>query len=71
MKTAFDVIEQMKEFYRDFPDDVMEILEFEEEKLRTPEKRYAWMIKEQFEDDYAGKGLALAKELQERILTNV
>ena len=61
----------MKEFYRDFPDDVMEILEFEEEKLRTPEKRYAWMIKEQFEDDYAGKGLALAKELQERILTNV
>ena len=71
VKTAFEVIEQMKEFYRDFPDDVMEILEFEEEKLRTPEKRYAWMIKEQFEDDYAGKGLALAKELQERILTNV
>ena len=71
VKTAFEVIEQMKEFYRDFPDDVMEILEFEEEKLRTPEKRYAWMIKEQFEDDFAGKGLALAKELQERILTNV
>ena len=71
VKTAFEVIEQMKEFYRDFPDEVMEILEFEEEKLRTPEKRYAWMIKEQFEDDFAGKGLALAKELQERILTNV
>ena len=29
------------------------------------------MIKEQFEDDFAGKGLKLAKELQERILTNV
>ena len=71
VKTGFEVLEQMKKFYRDFPDDVMEILEFEEEKLRIPEKRYAWMIKEQFEDDFAGKGLKLAKELQERILTNV
>ena len=70
VKTGFEVLEQMKEFYRDFPDDVMEILEFEEEKLRIPEKRYAWMIKEQFEDDFAGKGLKLAKELQERILTD-
>ena len=71
VKTGFEALEQMKKFYRDFPDDVMEILEFEEEKLRIPEKRYAWMIKEQFEDDFAGKGLKLAKELQERILTNV
>lgn len=54
VKTGFEILEQMKEFYRDFPDDVMEILEFEEEKLRIPEKRYAWMIKEQFEDDFAG-----------------
>ena len=71
VKTGFELIKQMKEFYRDFPDEVMEILEFEEDKLRIPEKRYAWIIKEQFEDDFAGKGLALAKELQERILTNV
>ena len=61
----------MKEFYRNFPDEIMELLEFEQEKLRNREKRYAWMIKEQFEDDFAGKGLALAKELQEKILTNV
>ena len=63
--------EKMKAFYRDFPDDVREILDFEEEKLQIPEKRYAWMIKEQFEDDFAGKGLELARKLQERILTNV
>lgn len=71
VKTGLEVIEQMKDFYRDFPDEVTEILDFEEEKLRIPEKRYAWIIKEQFEDDFAGKGLALAKELQERILTDV
>ena len=71
VKTALKVMEEMKEFYRDFPEDVREILEYEEEKLLIPEKRYAWMIKEQFEDDFAGKGLELARKLQERILTNV
>ena len=71
VKTALKVMEEMKEFYRDFPEDVREILEYEEEKLLIPEKRYAWMIKEQFEDDFAGKGIELARKLQERILTNV
>ena len=71
VRTGLEVIEKMKAFYRDFPDDVREILDFEEEKLQIPEKRYAWMIKEQFEDDFAGKGLELARKLQERILTNV
>ena len=49
-------------------DEIMDILAFEEEKLRIPEKRYAWMIREQFGDDFAGRGLELARDLQERIL---
>ena len=71
VKTGLSVIEAMKEFYHDFPDDVMEILNFEEEKLLIPEKRYAWMVREQFEDDFAGKGLELARTLQEKILKHV
>ena len=71
VRTGLDIMEEMKEFYRDFPDDVREVLDYEEEKLIVPEKRYAWMIKKEFEDDFAGKGLELAKKLQERILTNV
>ena len=36
-------------------DEIMDILAFEEEKLRIPEKRYAWMVREQFGDDFTGK----------------
>ena len=71
VKTGLDIIEKLKQFYCDFPDDVKEILAFEEEKLLIPEKRYAWMIREQFGDDFAGKGLELARNLQEKILRNV
>lgn len=70
-RTALDIMDAMIDFYRDFPDSVKEILAFEKEKLLIPEKRYAWMVKEQFEDDFAGKGLELAKSLQEKILKNV
>ena len=71
VKTGLDVMEKMKAFYHDFPDDVQDILAFEEEKFKIPEKRYAWMIREQFEDDFADKGLELARTLQEKILKNV
>ena len=69
--TGPDITEKMKKFYCDFPEDVREILAFQEEKLLIPEKRYAWMIREQFEDDFAGKGLELAGSIQEKILRNV
>lgn len=65
------MISAMKEFYRDFPDDTKETLAFEEEKFLIPEKRYAWIVRGQFGDDFAGKGLELAKDLQEKILKNV
>lgn len=71
VSTGLEVISAMKEFYHDFPDDTKEILAFEEEKFLIPEKRYAWMVRGQFGDDYAGKGLELAKDLQEKILKNV
>ena len=71
VKTGLEVIGMMKEFYRDFPDEVKEILAFEEEKFLIPEKRYAWMVRGQFGDDFMGKGLEFTKDLQEKLLNNV
>lgn len=62
------VIGFMREFYRDFPSEVQEILDFEEQKFIDPDKRYAWQIRKQFADGFVRKGLALAKLRQEQAL---
>ncbi len=58
------VIGKMKEFYKDFPKDVLDVLEYEEEKFIDPDKRYAWRIRHEYEENYVEKGLRLAEELQ-------
>ena len=62
---AQKVLALMKNFYRDFSEEVREILAFEEEKLIDPEKRYAWRIRKEFRDGYVKKGLELARKRQE------
>ena len=64
---ALKVLEQMKEFYRDFPEDVRAVIDFQMEKFIDPEKRYAWIIRKEFSGGYAKKGLELAKKRQEEI----
>ncbi len=59
-----NVIGYMKEFYKDFPEEILEILDYEEAKFIDPENRYAWKIRHQYEENYVEKGLQLAKELQ-------
>lgn len=59
------LIEQMKPFFSQDSSDALEILEYEYTKLVDPTKRYAWIVKNQFEDNFAVKGLQLAKERQE------
>ena len=65
--TALKVLAEMREFYRDFPADVLEVLDFETEKFLDAEKRYAWMIRKEFSDGYVRKGLELAKKRQEEL----
>lgn len=62
---AQKVLALMKDFYRDFSEEVREILAFEEEKLIDPEKRYAWRIRKEFRDGYVKKGLELVRKRQE------
>ena len=58
------VIDRMKEFYRNLKLPVQDILEFEYEKFLDAGNRYAWQIREQFQDSYVEKALALARERQ-------
>ncbi len=68
---ALRIIGQMKEFYREHPQEIKDILEFEELKFIDPETRYAWIIRNEFEDKYVERGLSFASELQSRLLKNV
>ena len=64
---ALKVLEQMKEFYQDFPEEVRAVIDFETEKFIDPEKRYAWIVRKEFAGGYAKKGLELAKKRQEEV----
>lgn len=64
--SAVRMIEQMMEFYQKLGLEVQDVLDFEYEKFTDAANRYAWKIREQFQDGYVKKALALAKERQER-----
>ena len=64
---AARVIETMKDFYKNLGIDVLDVLDFELEKFIDAGNRYAWKIREQFQDSYVKKALALAKERQETV----
>ena len=63
-EAALSVVESMQEFYRDFPDEIRELLRFEAQKFRDPTQRLAYAVREQFGEDFFGKGLAYSKERQ-------
>ena len=62
------LLEEMKTFFRDYPEETAEILAFEEEKLLDPEKRYAWMIRKDYGDGFVEKGLVLANKRQKEAI---
>lgn len=63
-KQAYDLIQDMKRFFSAYekkkgvflPKDyaVFDVLEFEEEKILEPKKRYANQLREKYKDDYIG-----------------
>lgn len=54
----------MKKFYQNLELPVQDVLEFEYEKFLDAGNRYAWQIREQFQESYVEKALELAKERQ-------
>ncbi len=65
------VIGFMRDFYADFPGEIQEILDFEEDKFTDPEKRYAWQIRHQYGDDFLRRGLELAEQRQREMTAGV
>lgn len=63
---AIKVIDMMKEFYQGLLLPVDDVLEFEYNKFTEATNRYAWQIREKFQNGYVKKVLELAKERQER-----
>lgn len=66
-EAALKVLGMMREFYRDYPEDIQKILDFETEKFLDGENRYAWKIRREFSGGYVKKGLKLAKKRQEEL----
>jgi len=54
---ALYVIRQMKAFYQEYPEEVKEILLYQEEKFLDAGKRYAWQIREKFKNGYVENGV--------------
>ncbi len=65
---ALEVLDQMMEFYQAFPQEIIEVLTFQRAKFEKAENRYAWKIRECFQEGFIKKGLELAKKRQEEAL---
>ncbi|MDY5022972.1 MAG: hypothetical protein SPE99_11365 [Blautia sp.] len=63
---AKKMLEQMKQFFRKCQIDVEDILEFEYEKFTNAENRYAWKLRQQFQDNFVDKAMKLARKRQEK-----
>ena len=62
---ALDVLDSMEAFYRDFPEEVHRVLDFQRDKFVDGDNRYAWKIRREFDGGFVKKGLALARRRQE------
>ena len=60
------MLEEMKAFYRDYPDQVKKILDFQESKFTDADNRYAWQIRDIYGSNYVKKGIILAEQRQEK-----
>ena len=64
-EAALQVIGKLAAFCGETGIDAEEVLSFEREKFLRGETRYAWRVRGEFGEDFAGKALALAKKRQE------
>ena len=61
---ALAVLEDIKVFFEDKSLYAYEgVLDYQEDKIRRPENRYAYKIRKQFADDFTAKGVRLSKKI--------
>lgn len=64
-RAAKTVFGSLRQFYKDYPADVISVLDFEEAKIDDADNRYAWKIRREYDGGFVEKGLRLAKARQE------
>lgn len=69
--TALGILSQMKKFYHGYPEEIKEVLQFEEDKFVNHENRYAWKVRQQYSNGFVKKGMQLAKERQNQALGKI
>ena len=62
---ALKVLDRMEEFYRDYPEEIREVLAFQRDKFIDGDNRYAWKIRRAFDGGFVRKGMELARQRQE------
>ncbi|MDO4321948.1 MAG: hypothetical protein Q4C61_05420 [Lachnospiraceae bacterium] len=67
VQAALNILSGLREFYRGYPEDIQEVLDFQEAKFLDGDNRYAWKVRREFSEGYVKKGLKLAKQRQEEI----
>lgn len=60
---ALQVLEQMQEFYGDFPESIRENLEYQKRKFEDQENRYSWKVREKFDRGFVKKGMDYIKRI--------
>lgn len=68
-QAAMNIIDAMKNFYREMQIDTQGVLDFQYSKFEDADNRYAWKIRKEFQDGFVRKGIELAKERQEKCIT--
>ncbi len=59
---ALLILEEMEEFFRDFSDEVKQVIAFQRNKFVDGESRYAWKVKALYQDGFVEKGLRAAMD---------
>ncbi len=62
------ILQRMKTFFKDAGKEILDVLDFEEEKIANPWKRYAHEVRRLYSGTFLQKGLTLAKRRQEEYL---
>lgn len=62
-EAALEILSSMEQFFACFgKQELVEIIRFQKQKILDPEKRYAAQIRQQFQEDYVKRGVALAEK---------
>ena len=59
-RAAILITEQMEDFYREYPNDIRDVIRFEREKLIDRTKSYSYIVRQKYGDMFSAKAIAAA-----------